>query len=318
MRELSTEAYVRGVRSNDRAILGRAVTLVESRRPDHRERAREVLTALAPYTGNAHRVGISGVPGVGKSTFIETFGMKLIDEGHRVAVLAVDPSSSVTGGSILGDKTRMQKLANEARAFVRPSPTAGTLGGVARRTYETMLLCEAAGFDVVIVESVGVGQSEAVLAEMVDFFLLLMLPGAGDELQGIKRGILELADLVAVNKSDGDRLPAARLAQAELLAALRILKKDAPEVVLTSGRTGDGLEAVWAAVQKASDGREPRRARQLVDWTRRLVKERLEEAFFAHGAVKNLGPRLEREVAEGKITPSAAADALLSAFLDAK
>ena len=212
---------LRGIRDNDRAALGRAITLVESNAPDDRQRAQELLTNLLPDTGGAHRIGISGVPGVGKSTFIESFGLRLVEDGHRVAVLAVDPSSSISKGSILGDKTRMEKLAASDNAFIRPSPTGGSLGGVARKTREAILVCEAAGYDVVLVETVGVGQSETAVAEMVDFFLVLKLAGAGDELQGIKRGILELADLIAINKADGNNLQAAEYARIGVRARAR-------------------------------------------------------------------------------------------------
>ncbi len=306
--------WVAGIRARDRAVLGRAVTLLESRRPDHRETAQALLTALMPHTGRAHRIGISGIPGAGKSTFIETFGMKLIGEGHRVAVLAVDPSSTISGGSILGDKTRMQRLANDENAFVRPSPSSGALGGVARRTQETILLCEAAGFDVVIVETVGVGQSETVLAEMVDFFLLLVLPGGGDELQGMKRGILELADLVAINKADGDRIPNARAAQAEYSAALRLVRPDAPKIVLTSALEGTGLSEVWEAI-RARPIDEHQRAVQRVAWMRRLVMDELEEAFRNDPEMKRLLPDLERLVEAGQLSPGAAAARALDAFL---
>ena len=213
--DFDLDALLGGIRDNERAALGRAITLVESNSPDDRDRAQQLLTTLLPYTGGAHRIGISGVPGVGKSTFIENLGLRLVEDGHRVAVLAVDPSSSVSKGSILGDKTRMEKLAASDSAFIRPSPTGGSLGGVARKTREAILVCEAAGYDVVLVETVGVGQSETTVAEMVDFFLVLKLAGAGDELQGIKRGILELADLIAINKADGENLQAAESARAE-------------------------------------------------------------------------------------------------------
>jgi LAO/AO transport system kinase len=267
-----------------------------------------------PYTGGSRRIGISGIPGAGKSTFIEAFGMKLIEAGHRVAVLAIDPSSSISGGSILGDKTRMQSLSHDPNAFVRPSPSSGALGGVARRTQETILLSEAAGFDVVIVETVGVGQSETVLAEMVDFFLLLVLPGGGDELQGMKRGILELADLIAINKADGDRMPNARAAQAEYSAALRLLKK-APEIILTSALDGTGLDRIWEAIQEESrEEVEVRRSRQRISWMRRLIRDDLEDRFFGHPDVKRLLPELEREVIEGRLSPSEAAARALDAF----
>ncbi|MFP2927082.1 methylmalonyl Co-A mutase-associated GTPase MeaB, partial [Pyxidicoccus sp. 3LG] len=210
MKLLPADTYVEGVRAGDRAVLARAITLVESEHPRHAALAQDVLTRLLPHTGNSQRVGISGVPGVGKSTFIDALGMHLVGRGHQVAVLAIDPSSSISGGSILGDKTRMARLSREPSAYIRPSPSSGTLGGVARKTRETLLLCEAAGFDVVLVETVGVGQSETVVSELVDFYLVLMLAGAGDELQGIKRGILEVADMVAINKADGDNAPPRR------------------------------------------------------------------------------------------------------------
>ena len=221
MKRLDAQAYVDGVRGGDRAILARAITLIESEQPAHAELAQVVLETLLPETGGAHRVGISGVPGAGKSTFIDALGIMLTGQGHRVAVLAVDPTSSISGGSILGDKTRMSTLSNDPNAFIRPSPTSGTLGGVARKTRETILLCEAAGFDAVLVETVGVGQSETIVAGMVDFFLVLLIAGAGDELQGIKRGILEVADMLAINKADGDNQARATRAQASYQSALR-------------------------------------------------------------------------------------------------
>jgi LAO/AO transport system kinase len=242
---LSESEYVEGVMAGDRAVLGRAITLVESSNPDHRRLAQRMLGHLLPHAGGSRRIGISGVPGVGKSTFIEAFGCRLIDNGHRVAVLAVDPSSSVTRGSILGDKTRMERLATRDEAFIRPSPTGGTLGGVARKTRESILVCEAAGFDVVLVETVGVGQSETVVAEMVDVFVLLELAGAGDELQGIKRGILELADIISINKADGDNLPRAERARAELDGSVGPgpdLLHDGVYVPLTIGQSEEDVE----------------------------------------------------------------------------
>ena len=269
--------YVDGVIAGDRTILARAITLVESTAPEHEALAQDVLLRLLPKTGKSMRVGISGVPGVGKSTFIETFGMNLLEEGHRVAVLAIDPTSSRTGGSILGDKTRMERLSMDTRAFIRPSPTAGSLGGVARRTREAMLLCEAAGFDVILVETVGVGQSETAVARMVDFFLVLMLAGAGDELQGIKRGILELADAIAINKCDDEKPETVRRALGDYGAALRIVRGEGgtwtPRVVRCSGLKGEGLDALWALVKEHRGAMESRgefssrRGSQAVAWT---------------------------------------------------
>jgi LAO/AO transport system kinase len=311
-----SDALIAGVRARDRAALGKAITLLESRRPDHRKAAQAMLTALMPGTGGSHRIGISGIPGAGKSTFIEAFGMKLIEEGHRVAVLAIDPSSTITGGSILGDKTRMQRLANDPNAFVRPSPSSGATGGVARRTQESVLLCEAAGFDVVIVETVGVGQSETTLAEMVDFFLLLVLPGGGDELQGMKRGILELADLIAINKADGDRIANARAAQAEYASVLRLFRK-APSIVLTSAIEGTGLSEVWEAIGRHRDALDlvSLRSEQRVAWMRRMIRDELEDAFARHDGARRVLEAIEEDVRDGRISPSEAAARVVAAFL---
>ena len=321
--QIDLDEYLAGVRQRDRAMLGQAITLVESSRPDHRRLAQELLTRLLPHTGNAHRVGISGVPGVGKSTLIERFGCNLVEQGHQVAVLAVDPSSTTSRGSILGDKTRMEQLAASEAAFIRPSPTAGSLGGVARKTRESILVCEAAGFDVVLVETVGVGQSETVVAGMVDLFLLLQLAGAGDELQGIKRGILELADIIAVNKADGDNLTAAQQARAELEHALQILRPagpaDAwsPRVITCSGRTGSGLDEIWALIEEhrrllvASGGFDQRRRDQRRQWMWSLVDEGLRNAVREHSEAAALARRLEREVVDGRSTASGAAARIL-------
>ncbi len=307
------------VRKGDRAALARAITLVESKKSEHRARAQELLRELLPATGKAVRVGITGVPGVGKSTAIDTLGSYLTAEGHRVAVLAVDPSSKRTGGSILGDKTRMARLAVDERAFVRPSPAAGTLGGVAARTRETMLLCEAAGYDVVLVETVGAGQSESEVAEMTDTFLVLMLPGAGDELQGLKKGVLELADIVAVNKADGDNIPRAKAAAASLKAALNILAGSGnappPPVLTFSALTGDGITPMWKAVlvhrsQLGAKGLEAKRRAQQVRAMWALIDERLRERLRSDAKVKAKLPALEAGVAAGKIPPAQAADEL--------
>ena len=323
-RRLGREALVAGVRSGDRGVLARAITLAESTRPDHQALAADVLTELMPLTGEAVRVGITGVPGVGKSTFIEELGTRLTGDGMRVAVLAVDPTSSRTGGSILGDKTRMTRLSNDARAFVRPSPTSGTLGGVAARTRESMLLCEAAGFDVVLVETVGVGQSETVVADMTDFFCVLMLAGAGDELQGIKRGLTELADLIAVNKADGDNAQRAASAAHDYRAAVRTLHPhDAdwlPPVLTCSAVEGDGVGEIWQAVTRhralrlASGALEARRRRQRLRWMWDLVDDRLAQVLRAHPAVATALPGTEAAVRAGHLPPTTAARQLIAAF----
>jgi len=280
-----TESLARAILAGDRAALARAITLAESRRADHREQARSLVQQLLPHTGGAIRVGITGVPGVGKSTTIDALGSHLTAKGHKVAVLAVDPSSTRTGGSILGDKTRMARLAVDPHAYIRPSPSSGTLGGVAAKTRETMLLCEAAGFDVILVETVGVGQSETAVADLTDFFLVLMLPNAGDELQGIKKGIIELADMIAVNKADGAGATAARAAAAQYKAALHILAPASPlwstPVVTISGLTGEGLEALWSKIEahrhrfEAKGLITQKRRRQDVKWMWAMVQDRL-------------------------------------------
>ena len=323
-RELTPEEYARGVRGGDRAVLGRAITLVESALPAHRQAAAALLELLLPHTGGAQRVGVTGVPGVGKSSFIEALGTHLTGQGLRVAVLAVDPSSSLGGGSILGDKTRMTRLASDPLAFVRPSPAGETLGGVARKTREALLLCEAAGFQVVLVETVGVGQSETLVAGMVDCFLLLLLAGAGDELQGIKRGVVELADVLAVTKADGENLERARLAAAEAQRALHYLRPRSPgwqpPVLAVSAFTGAGVAEVWARVrehrqrlEETGQLRERRQAQQ-VSWMWTLLREALEERFRTHPAVAARLTALERDVAEGRIAPGQAAARLLDSF----
>jgi LAO/AO transport system kinase len=304
------------VASGDRAALARAITLMESRRPDHREAARSLLQELMPRTGKAVRIGITGVPGVGKSTTIDTLGSMLTEKGHKVAVLAVDPSSTRTGGAILGDKTRMARLAADPNAFIRPSPSSGTLGGVAAKTRETMLLCEAAGFDVILVETVGVGQSETAVADLTDFFLVLMLPGAGDELQGIKKGILELADLIAVNKAD-DAGAKAKAAAAEYKAALHILAPASatwtPPVLTVSGLTGQGLDEIWTKVLdhrkrlEATGELAAKRRAQDTKWMWALVHERLHECLTHDPALRQRVPAIERAIADGALSPNAAA-----------
>jgi LAO/AO transport system kinase len=323
-RELTIAEYADGVRRRDRAILGRAITLVESNNPRHTELAQQLLTCLMPGTGNAVRVGITGVPGVGKSTFIEAFGTKLTGNGHRVAVLAVDPSSGISGGSILGDKTRMPQLAADGNAFIRPSPSAGTLGGVAAKTRESMLLCEAAGHNVVLVETVGVGQSEAVVAEMTDFFLVLMLPGAGDQLQGIKRGLLEFADMIAVNKADGDNKARADRAAGEYATAMQFMRQREegwePPVLTCSGLTGAGLDAIWQAIEEhrnmlAASGRlDARRKEQMLRWMWSMIDEHLRAALRQHTDVMATLPGVEDDVREGRVPPTVGARRLLDAF----
>ena len=304
-----------------RAGLGRAITLIESRRPDHQAQARALLSEIMPHTGKAQRIGITGVPGVGKSTFIESFGTMLTGIGLRVAVLAVDPTSRRSGGSILGDKTRMAKLAADDNAFIRPSPAGDTLGGVSRKTRETMLVCEAAGYDVILVETVGVGQSETVVADMVDFFLVLMLPNAGDELQGIKKGVLEVADLIAVNKADIDEHAAKRAARAYEIA-LHIMEQVDPDwsppVHTVSGFSGMGLEELWAAIElhrkksEASGSRVRRRAGQQVRWLDTLIQDGLTDRFLARPEVASNLAGIRQDVASGLIPASLAADALLA------
>lgn len=313
------------LRAGDRRALARAITLIESTRADHRAEADDLLQRLLPFTGRSVRIGISGVPGVGKSTFIETFGMHVIGQHHRVAVLAIDPSSRRGGGSILGDKTRMQKLASEPGAFIRPSPSGGTLGGVARRTREALLACEAAGFDVVLVETVGVGQSETAVADMTDMFLLLLQPGGGDELQGIKKGIMEIADLLVVNKADGDLKPAAKRTAQDYKAALRLMRPNSPnwtpEVLQCSALEESGIAEVWQAIGRyrekmtVSGEITARRAGQAKAWMWSEVTETLETALRAHPSVRSMVADLEAKVAAGKTTPSQAAHKLLSAFL---
>jgi LAO/AO transport system kinase len=310
------------IRAGDRAALARAITLIESRRADHQAQARDLVQALLPATGQAVRVGITGSPGVGKSTTIDALGMFLIGRGHKVAVLAVDPSSARTGGSILGDKTRMTRLSAEDDAFIRPSPSSGTLGGVAAKTREAMLLCEAAGFDVVLVETVGIGQSETAVCDMTDFFLALMLPGAGDELQGIKKGLVELADMIAVNKADGDNVKRARTAAAEYKAALHILAPRSehwqPPVVTYSALTGDGIETLWTKVldhrraMQASGDFAARRREQQVKWMWAMLEDKLKARLRADPAVRAKVKQTEAAVADGRMTPAVAADAVMA------
>ncbi len=306
--------------AGNRRALAKAITLVESTREDHRREAEALLDAILPRTGRSIRIGVSGVPGVGKSTFIEAFGLHLLAQGHRLAVLAVDPSSPVAGGSILGDKTRMERLSREEAAFIRPSPSAGALGGVAHRTRESLLLCEAAGFDVILVETVGVGQSEYEVAELVDFFLVLMLPNAGDELQGIKRGIMELVDALVINKADGESTGLAARTRQHYQNALHLLQHGegwTPRVLCCSALENHGIDAVWEMIlefrqaAEASGSLMARRARQNGAWLKRLIHELLEQRFRADPTVRAELPRLERQVLAGELTPRAAARKLL-------
>ena len=323
MKPLEPQAYVEGVRRGDRAILARTITLIESEQPRHAELAQRVIESLLPDTGGAYRVGISGVPGAGKSTFIDALGTQLTERGHRVAVLAVDPTSTVSGGSILGDKTRMASLSSDPNAFIRPSPTSGTLGGVTRKTRETILVCEAAGFDVVFVETVGVGQSETIVAGMVDFFLVLLIAGAGDELQGIKRGILEVADMLAINKADGDNRARAIKAQASYQSALRLMRPGSdPPVVTCSALEGSGLENLWDLAVTRRDALEQsgafqrRRQEQQVRWMWDMVEDGLRRTLHGDLELRALIDRLEHEVGAGKAAPSAAATRILKRFVE--
>jgi len=317
-RNLPPSDLVRGIRAGDRATLARAITLIESKRGDHRKTAHHLVQELLPLTGRAVRLGITGAPGVGKSTTIDVLGTYLTGKGHKVAVLAVDPSSTRTGGSILGDKTRMAQLAVDPHAFVRPSPSSGTLGGVAAKTRETMLVCEAAGYDVVMVETVGIGQSETAVADMTDFFLVLMLPGAGDELQGLKKGIVELADMIAVNKADGDNIERARRAAADYRAALNILTPQSstwsPPVITYSALTQNGIDELWAQVlahkkkMTGSGELETRRREQQVKWMWTMLEERLTARLRSDASVRAKLRQAETQVAAGKLAPTLAVE----------
>jgi LAO/AO transport system kinase len=320
---MTSQDLAAAIRSGDRAALPRAITLLESTRADHREQAQQLLLELLPDSGNANRVGITGVPGVGKSTTIESLGMYLIEKAHRVAVLAVDPSSTRTGGSILGDKTRMARLAQHPDAYIRPSPTSGTLGGVAKATRETVVLLEAAGFDVILIETVGVGQSEVAVSNMVDTFLLLTLARSGDQLQGIKKGVLELADIVVVNKADGDHLPEARKAARELKSALRLIYPREtlwlPPVLTMSAMEGTGLTEMWDAVEQhrrvltEAGEFETRRRAQQVDWTWQMVRDTVLDRVLSNPEVRKIRADVERQVKAGELTPALAAQQILKA-----
>jgi LAO/AO transport system kinase len=318
--EADVARIAQALRAGDRAQLARAITLIESRRADHQQTARQLVQMLLPVTGQAARVGITGTPGVGKSTTIDALGSYLTQQGRKVAVLAVDPSSTRSGGSILADKTRMPRLAADPNAFVRPSPTAGTLGGVAAKTREAMLLCEAAGYDVVLVETVGTGQSETAVADMTDFFLVLMLPGAGDELQGIKKGVIELADMLAVNKADGDNVKRAKAAAAEYRAALHIISAGSelwtPPVITFSALTGDGIAELWARISEhrermsAAGALAARRREQQVKWMWSMLEERVMARLKSDPSLRARLPKLEAAVAAGRTSPAIAVDEL--------
>jgi LAO/AO transport system kinase len=324
-RELPVESYVDGVLAGNRTITARAITLIESSAPDHFDKAQEVLRHLLPHTGQSMRIGITGVPGAGKSTLIEAFGTHVIEHGQKVAVLAVDPTSSITGGSILGDKTRMENLSKHPNAYIRPSPTGGVLGGVARKTREALLICEAAGFDVILIETVGTGQSEIAVRSMVDFFLLVLITGAGDELQGIKKGVIEIADAVLINKADGENKIRAQAARAEYNRALHYLAPATEgwqtRAYAGSALTREGIPEVWDMMtqfhrQTSESGAwTERRRRQTRDWLYALVEEYLQRTFYQHPRIRGALPHIEQAVLDGTIPVTAAARDLLAQFL---
>ncbi len=325
---LSVDQYYAGIRNGDRSILSRAITLIESALPKDKETAKALINKCLPHSGNSYRIGVTGVPGVGKSTFIESFGLSLIEKGKRVAVLAIDPSSSRSKGSILGDKTRMEQLSVSTEAFIRPSSSAGTLGGVTRNTRESIVLCEAAGFNIILIETVGVGQSETAVAQMVDFFLLLMLVGGGDELQGIKRGIMEMADLIVINKADGDNQQKANLARREYQNALHLFPPSEsgwiPEVITASGLTGIGLTDIWEQLTRFFDSCKKNgyfdrhRKQQHINILKETIGETLTMRFYHHKTVKDKLAEYEKMILNDEITPYEAADELLDFYFSGK
>jgi LAO/AO transport system kinase len=320
----SVDDYVQGVLAHDRALLGRTITLIESKNPKHNALANEILVQLLPHAGRSYRIGITGVPGVGKSTFIEAFGCYLIDRGHRVAVLAVDPTSPLSGGSILGDKTRMVNLGQRDAAFIRPSPSGGTLGGVTKTTRQTMVACDAAGYDVILVETVGTGQSEVAVADMTDFFLVLMLPGAGDELQGIKKGVLEIADMIVVNKADGDNELRARQAVIHYRNALHITQPKTPTwqppVTMCSALKEHGIAEIWTHLQDyrekltATSEWQEKRQKQRVKWMWAMVQDKLMSDFRNAAAVRENLPAIENDLLAGRLTVTLAVERLLGLY----
>lgn len=321
---ISVDEHIEGVLANDRVMLAKTITLIESNSKTHQLKAQEVLTKILPQTGNSLRIGITGIPGAGKSTFIETFGQFLIKHGKKVAVLTIDPSSTVTKGSILGDKTRMEKLSREPNCFIRPSPSGGTLGGVARKSRETMLLCEAAGYDVILIETVGVGQSETTVRSMVDFFLLVLIPGGGDELQGIKKGIMELADAVAINKADGELEKKANIAKSDYSNALHYIspatKGWQTQAYTCSSLKGTGIEEIWNVIAtfqektKESGIFQQRRKEQSLYWVYSMIEEELKHIFYSNPAIKDELPTIKNAVSEGSMLPTTAAEYLLELF----